>query len=68
LKWHSLIRRAREVGITIKEVRGLLAPVDGGDFTCAEVRNRTLIYSEGVATKIHFFRKMKRVLKFFLRT
>ena len=32
------IRRARELGFTIEEVRGLLGLVDGGDYSCAEVK------------------------------
>ena len=35
LKRLTFIRRSRELGFTIKEVRGLLRLVDGGDYTCA---------------------------------
>lgn len=59
----SFIRRTRELGFTLKEVRGLLALVDGGDYTCAEVRDRTLAHLDDVATKIRDLRKMQRTLK-----
>ena len=32
----NLIRRCRELGFTLNEVRGLLLLVDGGDYTCGE--------------------------------
>ena len=59
----SFIRRTRDLGFTLKEVRGLLALVDGGDYTCAEVRDRTLAHLDDVATKIRDLRKMQRTLK-----
>ena len=59
----SFIRRTRELGFTLREVRGLLALVDGGDYTCAEVRDRTLAHLDDVATKIRDLRKMQRTLK-----
>ena len=59
----SFIRRTRELGFTLREVRGLLALVDGGDYTCAEVRDRTLAHLDDVATKIRDLQKMQRTLK-----
>ena len=37
LKRLGLIRRSRELGFSIEEIRALLRLVDGGDYTCAEV-------------------------------
>lgn len=37
----SFIKRCREIGFTLREIRGLLILVDGGDYTCAEVRDHT---------------------------
>ena len=59
----SFIRRTRELGFTLKEIRGLLILVDGGDYTCAEVRDRTLAHLDDVATKIRDLQKMQRTLK-----
>ena len=63
LKRLSFIRRTRELGFTLKEVRGLLGLVDGGDYTCAEVRDRTLSHLDDVAQKIRDLQKMQRTLK-----
>ena len=63
LKRLSFIRRTRELGFTLKEVRGLLGLVDGGDYTCAEVRNRTIRHLDDVAQKIRDLQKMQRTLK-----
>ena len=63
LKRLSFIRRTRELGFSIKEVRGLLVLVDGGEYTCAEVRDRTLVHLYDVAQKIRDLQKMQRTLK-----
>lgn len=63
LKRLSFIRRTRELGFTLEEVRGLLGLVDGGDYTCAEVRDRTLSHLDDVAQKIRDLQKMQRTLK-----
>src|SRR5262245_16891453 len=38
----GFVRRGRELGFSLDEVRGLLSLVDGGRFTCAEVKAITL--------------------------
>ena len=63
LKRLSFIRRTRELGFTLEEVRGLLGLVDGGGYTCAEVRNRTISHLDDVAQKIRDLQKMQRTLK-----
>ena len=60
---YTFIRRTRELGFTLEEVRGLLGLVDGGDYTCAEVRNRTISHLDDVAQKIRDLQKMQRTLK-----
>ena len=59
----SFIRRCRELGFTLKEIRGLLDLVDGGDYTCAEVRDRTIVHLDEVRQKIRDLKKMQRTLK-----
>ena len=63
LKRLSFIRRTRELGFTLREVRGLLGLVDGGDYTCADVQDRTLAHLSDVAQKIRDLQKMQRTLK-----
>ncbi len=59
----SFIRRSRELGFTLQEIRELLEFVDGGEYTCAEIRDRTLRHLDEVATKIRDLRKMQNTLK-----
>ena len=59
----SFVRRSRELGFTLREIRELLELVDGGDYTCAEVRNRTLVHLDGVSNKIRDLQKMQRTLR-----
>ena len=63
LKRLSFIRRCRELGFSIDEVSGLLGFVDGGNYTCAEVRDSTIIHLGNVRQKIRDLRKMERTLK-----
>jgi len=63
LKRLLFVRRSRELGFTLQEIRELLELVDGGDYTCAEVRDRTIVHLEEVAQKIRDLQKMQRTLK-----
>jgi len=56
------ILRARELGFAIEDIRGLLALVDGGTQTCAEVKERTERHLADVRTKISDLRRIERVL------
>lgn len=59
----TFIRRARELGFTLDEVKDLLRLVDGGHFTCAEVQNLALRHVEEIQRKIADLRRMKSVMK-----
>lgn len=63
LKRLTFICRARGLGFSIKEIRGLLALVDGGDYSCAEVQALTLGHVSDIHEKIADLRKIERVLK-----
>lgn len=63
LKRLSFIRRCRELGFSLDEVRGLLGLVDGGDYTCAEVRDLSIVRLGDVQQKIRDLQKMERTLK-----
>ncbi len=56
------ILRARELGFTIEEIRGLLELVDGGTQTCAEVKKRTERHLADVRAKIADLRRIGKVL------
>lgn len=58
----TFIRRARELGFTLDEVRVLLALADREDGTCAEVRNVTLRHLLDVRAKLADLRRLERVL------
>jgi MerR family transcriptional regulator, mercuric resistance operon regulatory protein len=58
----TFVRRARELGFTLEEVRALLAlsATDGG--TCAEVRAISVTHLADVRARIADLRAMERVL------
>lgn len=56
------ILRARELGFSIEEIRGLLDLVDGGTQTCAEVKARTERHLADVRARIADLKRIERVL------
>ena len=56
------ILRARELGFSIDEIRGLLDLVDGGTQTCAEVKERTERHLSDVRAKIADLMRIEQVL------
>ncbi len=63
LKRLTFVRRSRELGFTLDDVRGLLQLVDGGHYTCAEVRELTLQHLDEIRSKVADLRRLERVLK-----
>lgn len=63
LKRLTFIRRARGLGFRLQEVRGLLGLVDGGAWTCAEVRAMTLEHLGDVRCKIADLQRMAVILE-----
>jgi len=61
LKRLSFIKRCRELGFTLKEIAALLALVDGGSYTCAEVRDHAVTHLKDVDDKIRDLRKMQPI-------
>ena len=55
------IRRSRDLGFTLEEVRGLLNLVDGG-YTCGEVQTLTLKHLENIREKIADLRRLEQTL------
>jgi MerR family mercuric resistance operon transcriptional regulator len=58
----GFIKRSRELGFTLDEVRALLSLVDGGDYSCDEVRALTLKHRAGVRKKIKDLRRLETIL------
>ncbi|MEX2480741.1 MAG: helix-turn-helix domain-containing protein [Gammaproteobacteria bacterium] len=56
------ILRARELGFSLEDIRGLLDLVDGGTQTCAEVKARTERHLADVRTRIADLKRIERVL------
>jgi MerR family transcriptional regulator, mercuric resistance operon regulatory protein len=62
LKRLTFVRRSRELGFSLDEVRGLLRLVEGGYYSCAEVRTITLDHLAEVRRKIGDLRRLERTL------
>ena len=56
------ILRARELGFSIEQIRGLLDLVEGGTQTCAEVKERTELHLADVRAKIADLKRIENVL------
>jgi len=56
------ILRARELGFSLEDIRGLLDLVDGGTQTCAEVKARTERHLADIRTRISDLKRIERVL------
>jgi len=63
LKRLSFIRRCRELGFTIEELRDLLELVDGGEYSCADVLQSTQAHLDRIRGKIRDLKKMEKTLK-----
>jgi MerR family mercuric resistance operon transcriptional regulator len=63
LKRLGFIRRARDLGFTVEEIRALLRLVDERDQPCAEVQEVAVRHLADVRAKVAALRKMERVLK-----
>jgi len=57
------VRRGRELGFTLNEIRALLELVDGETYTCAEVKAITLAHADDVKRKITDLRKLEKGLR-----
>ena len=58
----QFVRRSRELGFSIEEIRALLRLVDQGGLACSEANNITLIHLAEIRSKIADLRKLERVL------
>ena len=62
MKRLAFIRRARELGFPLDQVRGLLELADSGDFTCGDVRAMTLGHRDDVRRRMADLRRLDAAL------
>lgn len=62
LKRLNFVRRARDLGFTLADVRGLLRLVDEQDHSCEEVRTMALGHLEAVRARLADLEAMEAVL------
>ena len=56
------VRRGRELGFSLDELRGLLHLVDGHTFTCAQVHSLTIQHLKDIRQKVADLRRLERVM------
>jgi MerR family mercuric resistance operon transcriptional regulator len=56
------VRRGRELGFSLDELRGLLLLVDGHSYTCSEVYALTVEHLKDIRQKIADLRRLERVM------
>jgi MerR family mercuric resistance operon transcriptional regulator len=56
------VRRGRELGFALDELRGLLRLVDGHAYTCAQVHALTIEHLKDIRQKIADLKKLERVM------
>src|SRR5215831_9928620 len=59
----NFVRRSRDLGFSIEEIRELLRLVDGGTYTCGEVEKLARDHVREIRHKIADLRRMQRVLE-----
>jgi MerR family mercuric resistance operon transcriptional regulator len=62
VKRMHFVRRGRELGFSLDELRGLLLLVDGHSYSCAEVHALTIQHVKDIRKKIADLRKLERVM------
>ncbi|WP_461434115.1 MerR family transcriptional regulator [Hoeflea alexandrii] len=63
LKRLFFIKRCRELGFSIEEIRALLQMVDRADFTCGEVHAMTIDHLATVRKKLSDLRRLEKSLQ-----
>ena len=62
LKRLVFIRRCRELGFSLDEIKNLLGLVDTGEYSCDEVKLRTEAHLQNVQQKLRDLKKMEGIL------
>jgi MerR family transcriptional regulator, mercuric resistance operon regulatory protein len=59
----TFVRKSRDLGFTIEEIRDLLNLVDGGAYTCAQVERMARNHIRQIRHKIADLRRLERVFE-----
>lgn len=59
----NFVRRGRELGFELEELRDLLQLVDGRSYTCAQVHERAVRHTNDIRGRIKDLRKLQRVME-----
>src|SRR5579872_6233737 len=59
----TFVRRSRELGFALEEIRELLELVDGGDYTCAQIEDMANAHLDDINRKITDLTRLNAVLK-----
>ena len=59
----NFVRRSRDLGFSIEEIRELLRLVDGGSYTCAQVERLARDHAREIRCKIADLRRLQRVFE-----
>ena len=59
----NFVRRSRDLGFNLEEIRELLRLVDGGNYTCGQVEALALDHVQDIRRKISDLKKLKVVLE-----
>ena len=63
LKRLSFVKKCRDLGFSLDEIRALLKMVDRDDFTCAEVHDMTMSHIANIERKLTDLKRLNRSLK-----
>jgi MerR family mercuric resistance operon transcriptional regulator len=63
LKKLSFIRRSRELGFSLEQIRALLRLVDGGRYTCSQVKVITVEHLDDVRARMKDLKRLEKVLR-----
>lgn len=58
----TFLRRSRELGFSIEEIRALIGLMEEEDYTCKEVKALTLQHLHNIRQKIRDLRKLEKAL------
>jgi MerR family transcriptional regulator, mercuric resistance operon regulatory protein len=59
----TFVRRSRDLGFTLEEIRDLLRLVDGGTYTCAQVETLAHEHVRDIRQKIADLKRLQKVLE-----
>lgn len=62
LKRLAFIRRSRELGFSLEQIRELLRFADGGRYTCSQVRAITVEHLDEVRARMKDLKRLEKVL------